>query len=473
MNADEFACKGIVKRAVTHFPLIMTSDQQPKPGQEAAECEWLQDALHDWERAARFMQAPLEQKERYVADHAANTRFEGETMAHVLLRCQPQFLRCDERWVDGLLEAEGEIRGRNGQSCLSCLLGGCELKSFDFGCARFRQLYGRQRDWLDDGSATLLMCVCGGNPQLLGQDWARGLVEEQRGRRDRDGESALMRLFASPQAGEADLEGRWFAGLFGAEKGIRSASGETALMKLCSCNPQLLNADAWFVRRLLRQAGARARGGEVALVRALLSRRAEEIDLGSPAFRELLARERDAVAQCREAVQLRLCELNLRRLDGLLEALPALLECVMRAERWRRRLAGELVRYGARHVDLNDPALRGVWDGAQGKNGATLLAVLSRHSPGALNRNSRLLRALLDSTVRVDWYGYSAFHLAAQAGWRINLCSQQLSRLARAIQGSCALTLTLEQHLGRSRHSQLALQRGFEHSQQHFLVLLS
>ena len=69
----------------------------------------------------------------------AGRKFEddGRTITHFLHWFNPRFLELDARWVDALIETEGDIRNKYGEFNLKYLLISVKLDNFDFGCKRF------------------------------------------------------------------------------------------------------------------------------------------------------------------------------------------------------------------------------------------------------------------------------------------------------------------------------------------------
>ena len=70
-----------------------------------------------------------------------------------------------------------------------------KLDELDFDCDRFKNLFKKQCNNVDDNNLTVLMILCWYNPQLLKYEWASKLVKQQSEKVDIFGYTALMYLF--------------------------------------------------------------------------------------------------------------------------------------------------------------------------------------------------------------------------------------------------------------------------------------
>ena len=132
----------------------------------------------------------------------------------------PRFLELDARWIDALIEAEGDMKDKYGNCNLMYLIMSRKLDDFDFSCKRFKELLQRQRDLVDNNNWTVLMILCRNNPQLLNHDWTIGLVQRQSGNVDYAGETALIRLFKGYPY-KTDFNSNGFKLLWEKEKNIK------------------------------------------------------------------------------------------------------------------------------------------------------------------------------------------------------------------------------------------------------------
>ena len=121
------------------------------------------------QRAEIFMSAATQLKEAYVQRETRRRYGECEdTIAHLLYDDYPRFLELDARWVDALLEAEGDMRDQRGNRSLMMALMSQRLDGFNFDCKRFQALLQKQGGCVNDENRTALMQLCYYNPQLLG-----------------------------------------------------------------------------------------------------------------------------------------------------------------------------------------------------------------------------------------------------------------------------------------------------------------
>ena len=65
------------------------------------------------------------------------------TITHLLHQYYPRFLELDSRWVDALIEAEGDMKDKYGRCNLMYLFMSEKLDDFDFRCRRFQKLLQR------------------------------------------------------------------------------------------------------------------------------------------------------------------------------------------------------------------------------------------------------------------------------------------------------------------------------------------
>ena len=137
----------------------------------------------------------------------------------MLHRYNPRFLELDSRWVDALIEVEGNMKDKYGYCNLMYLIISSKLDNFDFGCRRFQELLQRQGDRVDDSNLTVLMKLCYFNPQLLHYDWAVELVQRLGGKIDNYKYTALISLFIeNPE--KIDFSSKGFKLLWEKEKDI-------------------------------------------------------------------------------------------------------------------------------------------------------------------------------------------------------------------------------------------------------------
>ena len=88
-----------------------------------------------------FMSATNQLKEAYVQLEAGHRYGEYERMiTHMLHWFHPRFLELDAKWVDALIEAEGDMKSTFGNYNLTYLLMSEKLDNFDFSCRRFKEL---------------------------------------------------------------------------------------------------------------------------------------------------------------------------------------------------------------------------------------------------------------------------------------------------------------------------------------------
>ena len=59
------------------------------------------------------------------------------TITHLLHWFNPRFLELDARWIDALIEAEGDMKDKSGWCNLMYLFMSEKLDDFDFSCRRF------------------------------------------------------------------------------------------------------------------------------------------------------------------------------------------------------------------------------------------------------------------------------------------------------------------------------------------------
>ena len=154
------------------------------------------------------------------------TRFDGEPLLHLLLRCEPCFLREDAPWVASLLQNECELPGPRGGSALASLLRAERPEDAGEG-AHFQALLA-QAGRADADGRTPLMELCARCPRLLIQGWAGVLLDAAGGKTDAGGGTALLALL-SGAAADVDFEGAHFRRLFAAESGVAGPRGETLL----------------------------------------------------------------------------------------------------------------------------------------------------------------------------------------------------------------------------------------------------
>jgi len=62
------------------------------------------------------------------------------TITHLLHWFHSRFLELDARWIDALIEAEGDMKNRIGKCNLVYLFASKRHNDFDFGCRRFQEL---------------------------------------------------------------------------------------------------------------------------------------------------------------------------------------------------------------------------------------------------------------------------------------------------------------------------------------------
>ena len=123
------------------------------------------------------MSASDQLKEAYVQLEAGHRYYDEIMITHLLHKYNPRFLELDARWVDALIEAEGDMKDEDGLCNLMFLFMSDKLDDFDFGCRRFQELLQKQRDWVNNYNMTVLMNLCQFNSQLLNHDWAVELVQ--------------------------------------------------------------------------------------------------------------------------------------------------------------------------------------------------------------------------------------------------------------------------------------------------------
>ena len=100
------------------------------------------DDSNRWDdRCDIFMSAPNQLKEAYIQLEAGH-RYEGceWTITHLLHWFYPRFLELDSRWVDALIETEGDMKDKDGYCNLMYLFKSRKLDDFDFSCRRFMEL---------------------------------------------------------------------------------------------------------------------------------------------------------------------------------------------------------------------------------------------------------------------------------------------------------------------------------------------
>ena len=103
------------------------------------------------DRCDIFISAPNPLKEAYVRLEAGRRyKINEHTITFQLHQYFPRFLELDARWVDALLEAEGDMKNNVGDCSLMYLFWSKRLDNFDFGCSRFQELLQRQRDWVSN-----------------------------------------------------------------------------------------------------------------------------------------------------------------------------------------------------------------------------------------------------------------------------------------------------------------------------------
>ena len=83
------------------------------------------------------MSAPIQLKEAYVQLETGRRYDREMTITHHLHLSHPRFLKLDVRWVDALIEAEGDAKNNYGYCNLMYLFASDKLDDFDFSCRRF------------------------------------------------------------------------------------------------------------------------------------------------------------------------------------------------------------------------------------------------------------------------------------------------------------------------------------------------
>ena len=73
------------------------------------------------DRCDIFMSATNQLKEAYVQLEAGHKYGDERTITHLLHKYNPRFLELDSRWVDSLIEAEGDMKDKSGWCNLMCL----------------------------------------------------------------------------------------------------------------------------------------------------------------------------------------------------------------------------------------------------------------------------------------------------------------------------------------------------------------
>ena len=83
-------------------------------------------------QAQRFMDWSARDKELFIGiAFRKRIRFDGEPLLHLLLRCEPCFLREDAPWVTSLMQNERELLGLRKRCALASLL--CAERPEDAG----------------------------------------------------------------------------------------------------------------------------------------------------------------------------------------------------------------------------------------------------------------------------------------------------------------------------------------------------